>query len=66
MIIDEDGAKESFRKNTESAVIKTIVTAINQIELFIDSDPSLTRTQWSRIDYTVKQLKNLIFNSEVA
>lgn len=66
MIIDEDEAKESFRKNTESAVIKTIVTAINQIELFIDSDPSLTRTQWSRIDYTVKQLKNLIFNSEVA
>jgi len=56
----ESARKERFRNNSENVVITHIVYSIDQLELFIESNPSLTKVQWSRLEATIKQLKVLI------
>lgn len=51
---------QKFSNLSVNKVIGTLETAVDDLERFIASDPSLTRVQWARIDNTLKILKELI------
>lgn len=49
-----------FRTHHELEVISTIERSIDELKRFIESDPSLTKKQWAKLEYVLKGLKNLV------
>jgi hypothetical protein len=57
---EDSRRKERFRKYSEDQVITSIREAVYRMNLFIKSDPALTKTQWNRIDSALTFLQKLI------
>lgn len=52
--------QERFRTHKEYEIIDTLQYVVDDLQRFIASDPSLTKTQWARIETSLTKLKALI------
>lgn len=49
-----------FREVPETQVIQIIQDIKDDLERFVESNPSLTRVQWSRVDSCLRRCKALV------
>jgi len=60
-IIDDtwDVKQNNLSKRPMYKIGTSIESAIDALELLVESDPSLTKTQWARLERAIEKLKDL-------
>ena len=57
---ERDRKMEKFMQHSDAAKLASVLTAIDNLILFADMEPSLTRHQWALLDSTLQELQDLV------
>lgn len=61
-VVDDtwDIKQNNLSKRSMSQIATSIESVIDTLELLVESEPSLTKTQWARLDRSIEKLKELL------
>ena len=52
--------KKKFQEIPETQAIQLVVDILDDLERFVESNPALTKVQWSRLENCIKRCKVLV------
>lgn len=61
-LVEEERARkmEKFQQRSDNAKLASVITAIDNLNLFVSMEPALTRHQWALLDSTLQELQDLL------